>query len=260
MNSVAAGQYVTGVIIVVFNLMNNHAHFLVWGTGNACVDFFLFLKRRFNSTLSKDGHISLDDDYGMVIVPVENQLQLRDVIVYICRNPYKARLDLTPSGYIWGTNYLLFNDVGKMITKIRLDTLSVTGQRKLLGTKVLLPGGYLLNKETGMILPESYTRHDKAVKVLDSSHVYLSRILRDTDAYIKIAEGIGETVRIDDNELDYIIWTLVRNKFNAKSISELGTDDRCRLAVALRKKYYIEPKRICRKVGLPMATLEELLK
>ena len=64
---------------------------------------------------------------------------------------------------------------------------------------------------------------------------------------------------IDDNELDYIIWSTLKNQFKVKSAAELGIDEKCRLALMLRKKYYIEPKRICRKVGLPLATVNELL-
>ena len=259
MNSVALGQLKHKLTIIVFNWMINHGHFLVKGTGTQCVDFFLYEKRRINSMLVSGGHKTLDDDYGFKLVRIESEQQLEDTIIYICRNPYKAMQDITPTGYIWGTNYLIFSNLGKIISKVPVSELQSTMLRKILMTREVIPNNYLFNKEMGFILPESYTKHEIAMKVLKSSSNYCNKLLRNIDAYIKIAEGIGETVRIDDKELDYIIWSIVRNQLRANSVAELGTDRKCQLAVMLRKKYYIEPKRICRKVGLPLATVQNLI-
>ena len=70
----------------------------------------------------------------------------------------------------------------------------------------------------------------------------------------------GDCIKIEDNELDYTIWSIVHNQFKVNSVAELGNNDKCRLAVMLHKKYYIEPKRICRKVGLPLSIVNELFR
>ena len=49
MNTVALVQFVFKVLILVFDLMVNHAHFLVRCTGSAAVDFFIAFKKRITS-------------------------------------------------------------------------------------------------------------------------------------------------------------------------------------------------------------------
>ena len=46
MNSVAIGQYVFGLSVIAFVLMVNHCHFLVYGSGESIVRFFLFVNLR----------------------------------------------------------------------------------------------------------------------------------------------------------------------------------------------------------------------
>ena len=259
MNTVALAQYTTGLVILVFNWMINHGHFLVWGAGDTCVAFFLKTRRRLNEELIIGGHKPLDDDYGMKLIRIKDRRQLADVAVYIARNPPKACPMLSPSGYIWGTNYLLFSDVSKLISKVPVGDFSSAFFKKLLKTKVALPDNYLFNKELGMILPESYARVELVANAFGNATVYCEKLMKNIDAHVKIAEGVGERVTIDDNELDYVIWSIVRNQFKVSSVTELGNDDRCRLAVILRKKYYVEPKRIARKVGLPLNIVQELI-
>ena len=139
MNSVALGQLKHKLTIIVFNWMINHGHFLVKGTGAQCVDFFLYEKRRLNSMLVSGGHKTLDDDYGFKLVRIESEQQLEDTIIYICRNPYKAMQDITPTGYIWGTNYLIFSNLGKIISKVPVSELQSTMLRKILMTREVIP-------------------------------------------------------------------------------------------------------------------------
>ena len=124
MNSVALGQHIHQVKIVNFNLMVNHCHILGYGNGADFVDLFLFLKKRFNAKLVKDGFPPLTDNYFF--------------------------------------------------------------------------------------------------------------------------------------KLDLIINDSLRKRYNVDNVWELNNDDRCRLAVSLRKKYKIEPKRIARKLHMDINVINKL--
>ena len=80
------------------------------------------------------------------------------------------------------------------------------------------------------------------------------------DAYVRIAEKIGDRIVINDNELGTIIYSICKNKYGVKSYLELSLRDRCSLAVRLAKDYNIEPKRICRKLSIERSVLEDLLR
>ena len=244
MNSVAIGQYIHNIKIIIFNLMVNHAHFLIWSTGNDAVEFFMFLKKRINAELITCGFPTLPEDLGFKLVPIDlnDPYQLPNNVIYVARNPYKALPDKTPSGYIWGSNYLLFSDINRLIEKKPLSSYSIRYLRTVLKTKVSLPGNYLFNEKVGIILPESYVVPGKAEKILQTSWRYCSDLVKNMDAYVKISEKIGTRIAINDNELDSIIYTICKNQYNVKSVRELSLDDRCRLAVRLYKEYYIAPK------------------
>lgn len=258
MNGVAIGQYIHKLSIIAFVLMVNHCHILLHGSGKDIVNFFIFIKRRINEKLRADGYPPLPNGYGFKLVRVEDKRQLADTIVYIARNPLKARPDITAGGYLWGSTNLIFSEINKLYEKTELGNMSGREIMRVLKTKVIPPKNYLLNRSMGFILPESYVNVRKAEQTLHDSWRFSSDLIRHIDAYIKIAEGIGEMVTFSDGELDEIISQILRKRFNTKSINDLSIDDRCRLAIILRKEYRIDMKRIARKLRIDLPVLKEL--
>ena len=258
MNGIAIGQHLYNISIIAFNLMVNHCHILASGTGENMVKLFSFMKRRMNDRLRTGGHPELEENYGFKLVRVEDERQLRDTIIYIARNPLKACPDIAPGGYPWGSTNLIFNKMNKMFSWVELKDLSKREREKFLKTQAPLPDDYHYNQKMGFILPESYVLTWKAERVLGNSWNYAYDIVRKIDAYVRIAEGVGELVILTDNELDEVIRQNVKKMFSVDSVSELGADDRCRLAVLLRNKYKVTPKRIARKLRIDVATLNKL--
>ena len=261
MNSVAVCQYLYRIKIITFNLMVNHAHFLIWASGNDSVDFFLAFKKRINAQLVEDGFPPLPEGIGFKLIPIDpdDPYELCNQLIYIARNPYKANKNITPSGYLWGSNYLLFSDISKLIEKKPLSAYSKRFLEEKLRTRKELPHDYRYNESLGMVLPESYVAIDEAHSILKTSWKYCGDLVKNMDAYVKISNRIGARIEINDVELDSIIYSICRNQFNVKSFRELSLDNRCRLAVRLHKEYYIDPKRICRKLAISPEVLRELL-
>lgn len=258
MNGVALGQYIHGLTILAFVLMVNHCHFLVSASGENIVEFFLFMKRRINEKLKADGFTPLPESYGFKLVRVENERQLADTIIYIARNPLKACPNITSGGYLWCSTGLIFSKMNILFDKIQVKDLSYRASMRAFRTKVRLPESYLFNRQMGFILPESYVLTDKVEKVLQNSWRFTYSLVKNIDAYIKIAEGVGEMVVLSEEELNDIIYQNVKEKFSASSVSDLSIDDRCRLAVILKKKYRVDTKRIARKIQLEVSVLNKL--
>ena len=239
--------------------MVNHGHLLASATGNDLVNFFLYAKKRINAKLVADGHKPLPDDYGFKLVRIEDERQLADTIIYIARNPFKACSNLTASGYLWGSGNLIFSDVNRLFGKVQIKDLTDKFCRETFKTRIKLPERYYFNKELGFILPESYVVKGKVDKVLKSSWNYCHRIIRDIDAYVNIAEGLGESINLSEEEVNMIIKKVIKDDYKADSILDLGVDDRCRLAIVLKKKYRLDTKRISRKVRVEYDILKKLL-
>lgn len=258
MNSVAIGQYVCELSVIVFVLMANHCHILVHGSGEDIVRFFLFVKERINRKLKEDGFPPLPIDYGFKMVKVNDERQLVDTIIYIARNPLKTRPDLMASGYIWGSANLIFSDVDRLYDKIKVADMSCREAMRIFRTKIRLPGNYLFNRPRGFILPESYVLNGKAERMLVNSWRFSSGLVRNFDAYLKIAEGVGEMIIFSENELNEIVNQVLRDHFKVDSVKDLGVDDKCRLALILKRKYRVDTKRIARKIHVEVAVLNKL--
>ncbi len=258
MNGVAIGQYLYNLSIVAFNLMINHCHILAYGSGENLVKFFIFMKRRINDCLRDDGYPLLPESYGFKLVKVEDKRQMADTIVYIARNPLKACPTATVNGYIWGSTNLIFNEMKDFYERKLLSDLSCREKRQLLRSGVSLPDDYTYNEKYGFILPDSYVLTDKAEQMFERSWNYFYAIVRNIDAYIRIAEGLGEEVILSEEELNDVIALTLRKMFKVNTINELGVDDRCRLAIVLRTKYKVTVKRIARKLHMDLSTLKKL--
>jgi REP element-mobilizing transposase RayT len=258
MNGVAIGQYIYNLTIVAFNLMINHCHILAHGSGEDLVKFFIFMKRRLNDRLRSDGHPTLPGNYGFKLVKVEDQKQLADTVIYIARNPVKACPKATASGYMWGSTNLIFNGMRNIYDKKPLNEFSRDEKRALFRSAVSLPDNYYYNEKYGFILPESYVLTEKAEQMFGNSWNYSYRVVRDIDGYLKIAEGLGEAVILSEDELNDVIAQTLKTIFKVNTLNDLGTDDRCRLAMVLKNKYKVTVKRIARKLHIDVSTLNRL--
>jgi REP element-mobilizing transposase RayT len=258
MNGVAIGQYIYNLSVVAFNLMINHCHILAYGSGEDMVRFFIFMKRRLNDRLRDDGYPQLPGNYGFKLVKVENEGQLRDTVLYIARNPVRACPNVTVGGYMWGSTCLIFSELNKIFEKKQLSELSWREKRVLLRSDVSLPDNYVFNEQYGFILPESYVLTEKAEQMFGTAWNYTYGVVRNIDGYLRIAEGIGESVVLSDEELNDVISQSLKKMFKVSSVRELGVDDRCRLAMVLKNKYKVNVKRIARKLQIDVAVLKKL--
>lgn len=258
MNDIAVGQHIHKLTIIAFVLMINHIHILLSGSGKDIVDYFIFLKKRANKRLRAAGHPPLPNGYGFKLVRIEDKRQLSDTVIYIARNPLKARPDITAGGYLWGSTNLIFSEACKLFAKKELGNMSDREIIKKIRTRVALPKNYLFNESLGIILPESYVDVRKAEQCLQDSWKFSSGLIRNIDSYLKIAEGIGELVTISEGELDEIIFHSLRKEFNVNSINDLSMDNRCRLAVILKKRYRVDTKRIARRLRIDVTVLNKL--
>ena len=258
MNGVAVGQFVFGLSVISFVLMLNHCHILLCGTGNDIVNFFIYMKRRINDRLREDGYPSLPKNYGFHLARIEDERQLANTISYIARNPMKARPDILPAGYLWGSAHLIFSDIHKIVSKIKLEEISDRKKRRILRTKHRLPDDYVFNENMGYILPESYVLTNKAEKALGTSRRFSSDLIRNIDAFIKIDEGIGERTVLSEDDVNELIYQNVKEMFNVNSVNTLNIEEKCRLAVQLKKRYRLDNKRIARKLKLNPEIIETL--
>ena len=97
MTAIAVETTVTEeVIIITFEIMKNHLHFIMAGERDACLDFFARLKRRVMRMFSSIDKVIDWSNFQASILPIDNLKSLRNEIIYVNRNAFVAGSNDTP--------------------------------------------------------------------------------------------------------------------------------------------------------------------
>ena len=170
MAGVALSVLKFGVNIYAFELMPNHTHIILNGTGEQCMKVFSFLKRRLSEMLLKNGRRPMPPDYGCKLIPILDDDTLRAQILYCVRNPYEKDY-CGPGGHKWGSGYLYFNELAAVIRGTPASTFSKAALRKIAGSDDLLPPEWEIHPVLG-ILPCNYIKARAVEELFGSAKEY----------------------------------------------------------------------------------------
>lgn len=246
MATIALVAVMFDVRIISFELMPNHVHMILNASGAICLAIFLFIRRRTTAKLKKDGYPPLPEDYWFKLKPIEDDQALRHEILYLARNAYEKDYCI-PGGYPWGSSYLHFNRATDSIRGPQIKNWKTTEIRRLTGTKTKFPGTWEMSPDLG-ILPRNYVHSDQVQKLFSSAKGYMTRLVKDYESAIHIAEELGEEIILSREELTDIVRSQANTMFPGKLVKDLAPNEKGRLAVALEKQYHF-----------PVPTLADLL-
>lgn len=236
-----------GVKIYAYELMPNHFHVLLSATGAKCLETFYFLVRRINKKLKEGGFPCLPDDYWFKLVPVETKEQMRDLLVYLARNKYEKGV-CTPFGHLWGTGYLVYNQMAQLINGTKVSDLPVREVERLVGSRIPLPSDWEIHPLLG-VLPKSFVCTEKVLDLFPSVKEYVTRVVKQYESLVKIAETVGESVEWSAPEAKDLLYGLCDSMFPGKHLYDLTADEKGRIAVRADNQYHI-----------PVPILSQLLK
>lgn len=219
----ANGMTLMGIITLKFNikiysftLMPNHFHILMSGTGADCSDAFSYLKRRLNQRLQKDGFPTLPRDYGFKLVPVTDKEQMKVNFIYIDRNAYEKQY-CVPGGYPWGSGYLHFSRHNDFSDIPYANSLSIRKLEKLTGTRLPIPEHWQFHPVYGL-LPSCFVDTSLFHRLFSGPKEYLTRLVKDYEAYVKIARKLEETPVFSKEEAEEITKTI-----QSRALFDCGT-------------------------------------
>lgn len=240
-----------------FSLMDNHLHLLLSGTGKVCTDAFHYMVRKLNIRLGEAGWPPLPENYGFKLVPVESKEQLANVFIYIDRNAYEKQISI-PGGYPWSAAMLHHSKWGAVIKGVCADTLKKRELIRLTGSRKPVPGNWEFHPVLGL-LPKHFVQNRKFLELFPTPKVYESRLVKDYEAVVKVAETLEESVDFSPEEMDGIMNLLLVNRFNGKTLGTLSNEEKGRLAVMLGKDYHLSPAQIAIVLEMPEYLVKQSL-
>ena len=258
MTAIALVAIKFNVQIYVFELMPNHIHIVLSATGNTCVDIFEYLVRKISCQLVADGFPPLPGDYDFRLTDIKDIESFRHHYLYAVRNPYEKGW-CAPGGYLWGSDYLLFDQWGHLISGKRAGEMSVRKLRIITKTKIEIPSHWEIHPKLG-ILPKNFIALEKVKQLFPEVKQYMTKCIKDYESFIYVADELGESISLSSAETDDLLHRLLRQYYAQRPVTDLSADEKCRLAVLLNDKFRVDPVMIAQQLNMPVRIVNQTLR
>lgn len=245
------------VIIITFEIMKNHLHFIMAGECDACLDFFVRLKRRIMRLFSLTEKVIDWSNFQASILPIDNLKSLRNEIIYVNRNAFVANTDYTPYNYPWGGGCAYFNKIMQLLSVCSLEEFSISKQRELARCRDVSRLGGL--KFVGDIpyIP-SFCRIDIGEMMYRDARSYFYSLTRNAEAFSQIASRLKDVIFLTDDELFAVAVQCAEAMFSASKLTMLRPEQKLQLAKDLHFKYNASNQQLRRLLKLDAKILSEL--
>lgn len=262
MNIVALCILKCNVRILAFCLMDNHVHFILYGTLYECQRFrdrFIHKYAIWHSNrYSCKAFERLDFDIKLM----EDERYILNSIAYALRNSIAAGYCWCPEDYQWSSGGLYFRLPEKMDEITfgwkHISDLTIREQRRQFQTQVIIPSEWKITPE-GYIWPGNYVDYKMVEKLFRTPKSFTHFMGQSKEEEINRSLGINDKVALPDMELREKAVTLCLRMFRTTNLRRLDAQMRIRLAKELRKEYLCSPKQIARIIHLDPKYVKELV-
>ena len=109
-----------------------------------------------------------------------------------------------------------------------------------------------------MALPQGFVDFDVLYKVFPTAKEYETRLVKDYEAFVEIADQVGEEIVFSLEEArDIVDMELLKS---GRSLSSLSADEKCELAVLLNRRFRLDALTLSRVIFLPARVISQALR
>ena len=271
MNYVAVQVDKWKVAVLVFILMSNHVHFVLFCTREKSEQFINSYKREYSRYLRlKYGSKEHLRGNGMDIrlVPIDNE-SLERTLAYVQMNCVAANICGSPADYPWGSGACFFSgpmtgmpyapkglaEAGRQSSAFvtpgtrPLASIKAREQYRLIHSKAVLPGEWLMS-DAGYILPSSYVRKDLVENVFGTPKRMNYFLQSSSKAKQRLETGEQSLPAFKDQVIVAALPDLCWSLFRKRQIGELSEEQMVELMRQLRFRFAANVNQIARVTGL----------
>lgn len=250
------------IVILAFVLMDTHVHFILWGDYCECNRFIHEYVRRTSMFISKrHGETHKLDGVPIRASVIGDDLYLKTAICYVVRNAPVGGIDFNAIDYPWSSGPLYFRRAGNWASPswTFADFYDLADQvartrKTLLRTAEYT--GFEARMVGELVFPGEYVAYDVVERLFRTPKGYNYFLGRNKDEDIETSGSISH-LSIPMQEMRQHKNELCERMFGEKTVKRLNTNQRLRLARALRSRYNSSPKQVARLCGL---VYEEVMK
>lgn len=240
------------VVILAFEVMNNHFHFVLCAQEAQVSPFWDSIRKRLKRYYPDIVYADLS------YKRIDSLNSLRNNIAYTHRNGYVANPDHTPFSYPWGTGRYYFLDAP---AGVPYSTVSDRESRAMFRSRTPeMPDDWLVthfgttrtesSQPLGYISPASYCALRFGMAMFRDAHHYYSAVSKNVEAYSGLAAEIDDGEFLTDNEMFSQISNILRNQYQGLSLRNLSRAQKFDLARTLRYEFRSSNDQIRRLLAL----------
>lgn len=256
-NRIGICAFETCIQIIAFILMDNHVHFVLYGTLPKCKEFITRYKTLTGKWISSKYQLKeylkhLPSEF----ILIESEEQLLDTIAYIDRNSIVAGGRYLPSEYPWGSARYMFRE-RRIPCGRHISEMSKKEVHESLNTWSTLPEDWMVDDQ-GMLIPERcFINIDFIEGLYRSPTRYIYHLSRKLEGKIEMLQGIRAF--IPDKELRPVTEELAKKLFGKSKVKDLDFNSKILLARKLRYDYASTPKQISRMLSIDSEILSKFI-
>ena len=256
-NRIGICAFETCIQIIAFILMDNHVHFVLYGTLPKCKEFITRYKTLTGKWISSKYQLKeylkhLPSEF----ILIESEEQLLDTIAYIDRNSIVAGGRYLPSEHPWGSARYMFRE-RRIPCGRHISEMSKKEVHESLNTWSTLPEDWMVDDQ-GMLIPERcFINIDFIEGLYRSPTRYLYHLSRKLEGKIEMQQGIRAF--IPDKELRPVTEELAKKLFGKSKVKDLDFNSKILLARKLRYDYASTPKQISRMLSMDSEILSKFI-
>ena len=250
--------HLKNVIVIAFCLMDNHVHFIFYGTRDDCLKWMALYHRLTMIWQSKHRESNpVDEDWECDAWQIYDSEDLKEKIAYVLRNPTVARMGFVPGGYRWSSAALVFADTSVQTTGARkIGSLSIYESRKLFETRTILPEEWIVLPDN-MIWPGSYTDFSRVEKLFGHPRAFLFSLNQNVEADIN-QEMYQGNLSLPDSDVIQMAREQSVKLFGTDVVNSLDLTSRIQLCKVVKKQSGTNLKQLARIVQVPLAELKKI--
>ena len=262
MNIVALCFFRCNVSILAFCLMDNHVHFILYGTKEDCLKFRDKFIHKYGIWHSNRHSGKIHETIDFDIKLMDDERYILNSIAYVLRNCIAAGYGYCVSDYPWSSGGLYFRhpEILKSITASwnSLAALSQREQFRRLQTQIELPQEWKITPE-GYIWPGSYVDICHVEKLYRTAKSFTYFMGQGKEEEINKSLGIDNSAELPEIEIRDKAVAHCFQLFRTTNMRSLDIPKRLVLGKTLRKEYRCSAKQIARIIHLDPKYIKELL-
>ena len=244
------------VIVIAFVLMDNHVHFILYGTREDCLRW-MALYHRLTMTWQanhRSGSV-VQEPWEFDAWRIYDQEDLQEKIAYVLRNPMAAGQAIVPTNYRWSSAGLVFSNHSLPVGST-VGSLSSFKLRSLLETRIDLPEDWILLPD-GMIWPGCYTDFKQVERVFKQPSTFMFALNQRVETKVN-EEMHRHSLSLPDQDVLRLAQETSQQKFGTPSTDSLDLNQRVVLCSELVRRPGITLKQLGRIFHISQEDMKKL--